>query len=1820
MIIPSAGSRGRAPALLKRGRDHVAAWPNSNIPSSLQKCLGRQLHEQADHPVHLLRRIIEDFLPDFASVSAPADPFVSAKRNFDDLLIGVDHPSRRANDTYYADVDDVLESEGRLGVRQRGQTTTAAGADAELVRGSTAAQKSLSTSTTWLEVLGCGLLKAEVLAKGTGINGFDSERYSGWAFGLGLERLAMLLFRIPDIRLFWSGDARFLEQFTGLGADIRRGGDQWRKVRFEPFSKYPWITKDISFWLDEEAEPVAPGEGKKCTGFRENDLFEIVRDWTPIQDLSSSACVDSATLSNARGDAGEPDSSPAEQEGSSGHDEEARLARARAALQNASSGFFATPPPANGFADGKPASGASAGTCRNSDALTPSAAESVLPAQDDPTAPPRRTRRPVPILRGVPMALDEELRSRASTKIHSPPDSRLLRVAVVGLPNAGKSSLLNACAGANIAAVSKKVNTTDGDEVRAVITRGSVQLVFQDSPGILPVRPKPAYRELARKAWSGFQDAELVLFVVDVVRRPTSAFFGLLKRIAPLPDVALSPYVMRKVNWSLQKLAAEEAMREAAAEAASGSAGGDVGERREDAGTKRTLAEQSSATDGDRDSEPAGGRAKLRLRGDEFLLSDLPQYNGGPFEQRREGGCNTGAESSFSSSQAAAPRQSSVELAAAVKRRLDAQLAADASDSINEVEAGIRRRSSPATSSHESEDAAADDGHEDVFGTPADAGKQNTEGTRTADACRRRLEDSDCPELLQLLPEDLVDAIQGSSPEDDADHASSMGTTLRRPPVVLVLNKIDKQPEHRYVFARRKEITAKCRFEKVFYTSALQNRGCESLLNYLAEYAASDDVGRGAGRFRRPWLYDGERKSSLSKPEQVAQLVRGLLMTWFHRDVPYKIEQETVGWLEEEMEQLPGEGEDGSATQELEKIWNVEKVNLKIVVKAKRSRLSKRDLRMKAGQEQEASAAGQHDEQLTENCILDSFRLHPEKVRSYARFFKCGHCSAEFDYGNCVVTRDDQETEYAGLSGRSLNWINGLTAADEKDIAVKLKFDEGDLTEHQDANVVDHGDSSAVQLVSVSQLASKSSAVSVMGLEKIGEGGFDAPEGAAPAGSGPETTSEDSTDVAEENAFARKLVSGFLYQAGEKGGPMRPCAMLCCGGDKWLFSRTEEKEVLRRLRAAEDASPCHVDAEGRHTCLHENLCLAPGREHFFVFGHDARPGTSRGDKNYRKHDEQQVGSSTSSNEPLMGCPPFTYGQSAALELWHRVFNFDFPCGFVWPGKFREFTDVYGVRLGSSSLPARKNTPAAGAARHEHDLMPGSTLIVGLPDSVPPTIWHFVQHCFGIVGAKVLYRVDRWAAVVVSDPGGWLNHPTSQISRYFRRVFELLVGQRLQILNDEVPGVSFRYLGLSKHADHSTEADGPGGRDYQVVETESDDREVLEVGHHTHTPRTGMKNAVAQQVEENGPSVRSWSARDDELQNMFRATAILPGSLHCYERAVFSGWTATGVSGVREMTYFREHVRRLYPGVRQRRFHVLYLSRNPEMVARVRAQYYGTGGSSDPPDHHPTSTSGLFDGADAGGDGASAESRSSAEKQEFATASRLLSNVGRSILNEAELIRAIQQRMWRFHRESRFIARASPDLRIHTGAEPFEVQLQLFAEAALVIGTFASGLSNLIFLPKNAHLLVLTPRGNMHSQQDLGTNAGLFYHKFFLRDDLTRCANGGNPAFDRFEGEAAVSDPVKFHLGVAPWRSQFPLQNVSAGHFAAVKGPSAHLLWRCGFGVDVEPRFMQEFETVFGEAFSQCSLPERVGFDHGAEPAEPNPGPRIFNIEKYSLVN
>lgn len=98
----------------------------------------------------------------------------------------------------------------------------------------------------WVEILGAGMIKPSVLKK-MGIEG-----YNGWAFGFGLERLAILSMELPDIRLLWSDDERVKKQLV-LGQ------------KFKEVSKYPAIVRDISFIVEK-------------TNFAPNVYFDLVRD------------------------------------------------------------------------------------------------------------------------------------------------------------------------------------------------------------------------------------------------------------------------------------------------------------------------------------------------------------------------------------------------------------------------------------------------------------------------------------------------------------------------------------------------------------------------------------------------------------------------------------------------------------------------------------------------------------------------------------------------------------------------------------------------------------------------------------------------------------------------------------------------------------------------------------------------------------------------------------------------------------------------------------------------------------------------------------------------------------------------------------------------------------------------------------------------------------------------------------------------------------------------------------------------------------------------------------------------------------------------------------------------------------------------------------------------------------------------------------------------------------------------------------------------------------------------------------------------------
>lgn len=99
----------------------------------------------------------------------------------------------------------------------------------------------------WVEVLGAGLVNPEVLKR----LDVDPEQYNGWAFGFGLERLAIIGMELPDIRLLWSEDPRVVKQLK-LGQ------------KYVEVSKYPPVIRDISFIVKNDFLP--------------NDYFDLIRD------------------------------------------------------------------------------------------------------------------------------------------------------------------------------------------------------------------------------------------------------------------------------------------------------------------------------------------------------------------------------------------------------------------------------------------------------------------------------------------------------------------------------------------------------------------------------------------------------------------------------------------------------------------------------------------------------------------------------------------------------------------------------------------------------------------------------------------------------------------------------------------------------------------------------------------------------------------------------------------------------------------------------------------------------------------------------------------------------------------------------------------------------------------------------------------------------------------------------------------------------------------------------------------------------------------------------------------------------------------------------------------------------------------------------------------------------------------------------------------------------------------------------------------------------------------------------------------------------
>lgn len=103
----------------------------------------------------------------------------------------------------------------------------------------------------WVEINGAGLVHPQVIRN----LGLDPDVYNGWAFGFGVDRLAMLKMKIPDIRLLWSKDERVTKQLKDINNVYR------------PVSKYPPIVRDISFIVNKNE-------------FNMNRYYELIREVT----------------------------------------------------------------------------------------------------------------------------------------------------------------------------------------------------------------------------------------------------------------------------------------------------------------------------------------------------------------------------------------------------------------------------------------------------------------------------------------------------------------------------------------------------------------------------------------------------------------------------------------------------------------------------------------------------------------------------------------------------------------------------------------------------------------------------------------------------------------------------------------------------------------------------------------------------------------------------------------------------------------------------------------------------------------------------------------------------------------------------------------------------------------------------------------------------------------------------------------------------------------------------------------------------------------------------------------------------------------------------------------------------------------------------------------------------------------------------------------------------------------------------------------------------------------------------------------------------
>ena len=285
-----------------------------NIPPSVLNKVGLNLHNRPSHPIQIVKQLVFEYFK--ANVSTDYKTFddlppkVSVVDNFDSLLIPATHPARSKSDTYYFDDATVLRthtSAHQVELLKSGHRKFLVAGDvyrkdeidrthypvfhqiegvcitsSDDIEGELKSvlaglvthlfpnkeyrfgpdyfpfthpsfEIEVKFGDRWLEILGCGVIQPAIL-KSANCPG------TGWAFGLGIERIAMLLFDIPDIRYFWVDHPKFLSQFS-MG----------NIVKFAPYTLLDNTYRDISFWIPDD-------QIRDDSWIRENDFLSVVRD------------------------------------------------------------------------------------------------------------------------------------------------------------------------------------------------------------------------------------------------------------------------------------------------------------------------------------------------------------------------------------------------------------------------------------------------------------------------------------------------------------------------------------------------------------------------------------------------------------------------------------------------------------------------------------------------------------------------------------------------------------------------------------------------------------------------------------------------------------------------------------------------------------------------------------------------------------------------------------------------------------------------------------------------------------------------------------------------------------------------------------------------------------------------------------------------------------------------------------------------------------------------------------------------------------------------------------------------------------------------------------------------------------------------------------------------------------------------------------------------------------------------------------------------------------------------------------------------------